>query len=56
MKSNLACIAVVLLIAAFAWAGNEDAAEAERQQERYCQSVEEGTWPDYNDNYSEVCK
>lgn len=49
-------IIIMLLLGAYVWAGNEDANEAQRQQDRYCNMVSQGAWPDYRENFDEVCK
>lgn len=30
--------------------------DALQEQQSYCENVEEGTWPDYKENFKEVCK
>jgi hypothetical protein len=45
MKNILALAAIV---AAFGFAGSMDLQDAQGQQDRYCEYVADGTWPDYN--------
>lgn len=48
----------LLLIGIFAGAliyTLDDATEAQAQADMYCQMVAEGSWPDYQKNYEEVC-
>jgi len=45
MKNILALAAIV---AAFGFAGSMDLQDAQGQQDRYCEFVADGTWPDYN--------
>ena len=45
MKNILALAAIV---AAFGFAGSMDLEDAQGQQDRYCEFVADGTWPDYN--------
>ena len=44
MKNILALAAIV---AAFGFAGSMDLEDAQGQQDRYCEYVADGTWPDY---------
>jgi len=44
MKNILALAAIV---AAFGFAGSMDLEDAQGQQDRYCEFVADGTWPDY---------
>ena len=45
MKNILALAAT---IAAFGFAGSMDLEDAQAEQDRYCEFVADGTWPDYN--------
>ncbi len=44
MKNILALAAIV---AAFGFAGSMDLEDAQAEQDRYCEFVADGTWPDY---------
>lgn len=41
-------LAVAALVAALGLAGTSDFEEAQKQQDRYCEFVADGTWPPYN--------
>ena len=45
------CVISALVLASMSLSFEDELAE----QELYCKMVSEGTWGDYNDNYSEVC-
>ena len=45
-KTHYAIILGLILVA-MAWLGNADAKDEQREQDRYCEMVAEGTWPAY---------
>lgn len=49
-------VAAVAFIAAFGLAGNSDIKEQQAIQDRYCEMVKSGAWPDYNGNYKSMCQ
>lgn len=51
MKSLLLVTLGILIALSMSLTFEDEVAE----QELYCKMVSEGTWGDYNDNYSEVC-
>lgn len=46
-------LAVILLVVLL---GHQDAAEADRQDQEYCDMVRSGHWPDFKGTYSGACK
>ena len=48
-------IYILLGIAAYSLVSNMDFEDALNQERHYCQMVREGVWPDYQENYDEVC-
>jgi hypothetical protein len=44
-----------LVVFAIGTIGRLDFEDAKLMERRYCDGVEQGLWPDYNDNYEEVC-
>lgn len=36
--------------------GAMDAEDAEKQEELYCEMVAAGNWPDYQQNYRQICR
>ena len=46
-------LAVGVLLAM--WAGALDAQDAAREEAVYCEMVAEGHWPDYRNEYEELC-
>ena len=40
-------LALAAIVAAFGFAGSMDLQDAQGQQDRYCEYVADGTWPDY---------
>lgn len=47
---------ITLLIILFMLASISDFEEELAQQKQYCEMVESGAWPDYRENYEEMCK
>lgn len=41
-------LAMAAIVAALGLAGTSDFEEAQKQQDRYCEFVADGTWPAYN--------
>lgn len=41
-------LALAAIVAAFGFAGSMDLEDAQAEQDRYCEYVANGTWPDYN--------
>jgi hypothetical protein len=39
-----------------AFVSEKDARVQQEQDAKYCQQVERGAWPDYEKQYSELCK
>lgn len=56
MNMTIILTAVVLVIAALGYAGNSDYEAAKAEQDIYCEMVASKAWPDYNNNYKEICK
>lgn len=48
-------VGAAILITAFILASMTDFEEELAQQERYCENVRNGVWPDYRKNYEEMC-
>lgn len=51
MKGLMLATLGILIVLSMSLTFEDEVAE----QELYCKMVSEGTWGDYNDNYSEVC-
>lgn len=49
-------IVIIIFIVVLGVVGNKDHEDALRDQQEYCTNVASGVWPDYNGNFSEVCK
>jgi hypothetical protein len=45
-----------LVVVALGVVGRMDFEDAKLLEQRYCDGVEQGLWPDYNENYEEVCR
>ena len=52
MKTALAVLGLVALIAGLGVAGKADSEEARRHVVQYCEYVADGTWPAYDDAIS----
>lgn len=46
-----ACVAI-----SFGMVGGNDYEDALKDQARYCGNVEKGLWPDYQENFKDICK
>lgn len=55
MKRRNKIIVFFLLLGLWLAGSTVDYHEEQRQQNFYCESVRDGTHPDYNGNYHEVC-
>ncbi len=49
-------LAAVVLFGLLGLAGEMDYQDALREERNYCKMVREGSWPDYENIYEEVCK
>lgn len=47
---------LVLILLAMGLVGNMDFKDAEDRQHHYCEMVESGAWPDYEESYDQVCR
>lgn len=47
--------AILVILAAFFYAGTNDHADAILEQRVYCDNVRDGVWPDYNGNAADIC-
>lgn len=63
MKSIISATALAAIVAAFAMTGHSDYQEAKAQDREYCEMHDiwiktggESGWPDFNQNYKEICK
>lgn len=56
MKRLKAIISIILVIAILLIVSTMDYQDEVMEQKHYCEMVREGYWPDYKENYNEVCK
>jgi hypothetical protein len=63
LEKTLITILAILSLAILSWISHDLYSHESEQQARYCQMVDAWQdsggdigWPDYNGNYSEVCK
>ena len=47
--------AFIVAITALGLAGEQDYQDAQTQQERYCELVAAGAWPDFRGDFEELC-
>lgn len=55
MKIRLFLVGVAIAIV-YGSIGTGDYLEAKKSESRYCENVNSGVWPDYQENYKEICK
>lgn len=48
-------VGLVAIIAAVIVVGMMDKQDAELEQQRYCNNVRDGVWPDYHGTYKDEC-
>lgn len=48
-------IGLLFVIAAFIVVGMMDKQDAELEQQRYCNNVRDGVWPDYHGTFKDEC-
>ena len=48
--------ALLALLGLFGLAGAMDYEDQQAEQERYCEMVKEGFWPDFNGTYRDECQ
>jgi hypothetical protein len=53
MKTTVVLLA---LLGLFGLAGAMDYEDQQAEQERYCEMVKAGYWPDFNGTYRDVCQ
>lgn len=55
MKKETILVAV-LAVVLFGVAGQFGYEDAKREEATYCENVKAGVWPDYQQNYEQICK
>ena len=57
MKNTLIALAVLtVLFMVMGFAGTMDYEAEAAEEKMYCEMVEAGNWPDYNNNFNDICK
>lgn len=49
-------VGLVLILVLMGIVGAVDAEDAEKQEQLYCEMVAAGHWPDYRQNYPQICR
>lgn len=49
-------VGLVLVLVLLGVVGAMDAEDAEKQEQLYCDMVAAGHWPDYQQNYRQICR
>jgi hypothetical protein len=56
-RTDLLSILVIMIVTVMLmYVGQADYEAEQAEEETYCQMVKEGFWPDYQNNYKELCK
>lgn len=55
-KRYTGAVLLVIIVVLYGITGNMSYDDAKDSVSTYCSMVEQGTWPDYNENYNQVCK
>jgi len=49
-------VGLILVLVLLGVVGAMDAEDAEKQEQLYCDMVAAGHWPDYQQNYRQICR
>lgn len=49
-------VGLILILVLMGIVGAMDAEDSEKQEQLYCEMVAAGHWPDYQQNYRQICR